>query len=227
MQKLTLLVIEDQTAIAKNIADFFSSKGHTLDFAYTGKQGLTLALNNFYDIILLDLTLPEMDGWEVCKVIREKAERHIPIIMLTARDTLDDKIQGFQLGADDYLTKPYALQELEMRCHALSRRNILHTHHVISLGELTIDRAKKQVERSGNLIHLQHIPYIILLALAEAHPRVVAKNELVSKIWGDEPTESDALRSHIYQLRQALDKPFDSPLLVTVHGLGFSLDIQQ
>lgn len=227
MQKLTILVIEDQTAIAKNIADFFLNKGHTLDFAYTGKQGLSLALNNFYDIILLDLTLPEMDGWEVCKIIREKAERHIPIIMLTARDTLDDKIQGFQLGADDYLTKPYALQELEMRCHALSRRNLLHTQHVIKLGELTIDRAKKQVERSGTLIHLQHIPYIILLTLAESHPRVVAKNELISKIWGDEPTESDALRSHIYQLRQALDKPFDRPLLVTVHGLGFSLDSEQ
>lgn len=221
---ISILVVEDNSAIAKNIAAHFEPLGYLLDFASSGKQGLTLALENYYDLLILDLNLPEMNGLDVCQAIRKKSERHIPILMLTARDTLEDKIVGFEHGADDYLTKPFALQELTLRCQALSRRNLLHTEHVLTVGDLAIDRAKKTVTRQGTLLTLKHIPYSILLYLAEAYPRVVSKSELCQKIWGDEPTESDALRSHIYQLRQTVDKPFQTAVLKTIHGIGFSLD---
>lgn len=226
MTAMTILLVEDNRDIASNIADYMADLGHTMDFATQGQQGLDLSLSNYYDLIILDLMLPDMDGLTVCKEIRKQADRHIPILMLTARDTLEDKVLGFEQGADDYLTKPFALQELNMRCMALSRRTLLHTEHTIELGELTIDRAQKTVSRANTSVDLKQMPFNILCILAEAHPRVVSKSELCQRLWGDEPTESDALRSHIYQLRQHLDKPFKKPLLKTTHGVGFSLDIK-
>lgn len=220
---LNILIAEDQVDLAKNISDFLTPKGHVLDFAYDGKQALTFGLSNHYDLIILDIMMPKLDGLEVCKQIREKADRHIPILMLTARDTLEDKIEGFNFGADDYLTKPFALPELEMRCLALSRRHLLQTTHIIEIGELRVDRKEKSVMRGQHNIKLNSKLFQILLVLAEAYPNPVTRSELCQKLWHDDPTESDALRSHIYQLRQLLDKPFDQPMLKTMHGVGFAL----
>ena len=221
---LKILVIEDNRDIAQNIAEHFEHLGHQMDFATNGKIGLELALANYFDLILLDLTLPGMDGWEVCTQLRQKSERHIPVLMLTARDSLDDKVKGFELGADDYLTKPFALAELEVRCQALSRRHQLQTNHLITLGSVCIDRQQQKATRHNQSISLQPIPFKILQVLAESYPRVVSKSELCQKLWGDDPTDSDSLRSHIYQLRQQLDKPFETPMLKTVHGVGFVLE---
>lgn len=226
-QSLHILIIEDQKAIAENIAAFLEPKGHVCDFAYRGDHGLELALANTYDVIVLDLMLPGMDGLEVCRLLRRKSPRHVPVLMLTARDTTADKIRGFELGADDYLTKPFVLEELEMRCMALSRRHLLNADHRIKLGPLEIDRQRKTILRDGRTIDLKQVGYQIIETLAEAYPQVVTRSELTRKIWGDEPTESDALRSHIYQLRAALDKPFAKPILKTVHGVGFTLDIEK
>jgi len=222
---LNVLLVEDQLSIAQNIADYMEAKGHVFDFATNGKQGLELALDNYYDLIILDLNLPVMDGLEICKIVREKSERHIPVIMLTARDSIEDKISGFGVGADDYLTKPFLLQELEVRCLALSRRHLLQTSNVLTLGPIKIDRKTKQVSRDGQHLEIHTMGFRILTILAEAYPQVVSRSQLLQKIWGDEPTESDAMRSHIYQLRNALDKPFKKPLLKTLHGVGFVLDI--
>lgn len=227
MTAMTILLVEDNQDIASNIADYMSAQGHVMDFATQGEQGLSLALSEYYDMIILDLMLPDKDGLRVCREIREHSDRHIPILMLTARDTLEDKVKGFEQGADDYLTKPFALQELLMRCQALARRNQLNMEHVIELGELSIDRAQKTVKRNDDLIDLKQMPFNILSILAEAHPRIVPKSELCQRLWGDEPTESDALRSHIYQLRQHLDKPYSHAILKTTHGVGFSLDIKK
>ena len=223
---LNVLLIEDQLSIAQNIADYMEAKGHVFDFATNGKQGLALALEHHYDLVILDLNLPAMDGLEICRQLREKSPRHIPILMLTARDSIDDKITGFGVGADDYLTKPFALPELEVRSLALSRRHLLQTSSMLTLGNLTIDRQSKQVTRDGQTLDLHAMGARILTILAEAYPQVVSRSELSQKLWGDEPTESDAMRSHIYQLRNVLDKPFDVPLLKTVHGVGFVLDIK-
>lgn len=225
-QKLQILLVEDQASIASNIADYMEEKGHVLDFATQGEQGLSLALSNFYDLIILDINLPLMDGLTVCQQLREKADRHIPILMLTARDSIDDKIAGFNVGSDDYLTKPFSLQELEVRCLALSRRHLLQTKDVLTLGPLELDRKRKVITREGKTLDLHTMGYKLLIVLAEAYPQVVSRSELSAKLWGDEPTESDALRSHIYQLRAVLDKPFSKPLLKTVHGVGFKLDIE-
>lgn len=226
-QPLHLLLVEDQPQVAKNIAEYMEQKGHVLDFATKGRQGLTLALENYYDLIILDLNLPTMDGLDVCREIRDKAKRHIPILMLTARDSIDDKVAGFTVGTDDYLTKPFSLQELEVRCIALSRRHRLQTKDTLELGPLVLDRKRQTANRDGKALALSAMGYKILTVLAEAHPQLVSRSELSQKLWGDEPTESDALRSHIYQLRNALDKPFDTPLLKTTFGVGFSLDIDE
>ena len=222
---LNVLLVEDQVNIAQSVAEYMEAKGHVFDFATNGKQGLELALAHHYDLIILDLNLPAMDGLEICKQLREKSARHIPILMLTARDSIEDKLTGFGVGADDYLTKPFVLQELEVRCLALSRRHLLQTSTVLTLGPLSIDRKSKQVTRDGQVLDLHAMGIRIVTILAEAYPQVVSRSELSQKLWGDEPTESDAMRSHIYQLRNVLDKPFDAPLLKTVHGVGFVLDI--
>ena len=155
---LNILLVEDKLSIAQNIADYMENKGHIFDFAVNGKQGLELALENHYDLIILDLNLPEMDGLEICKQLREKSDRHIPVLMLTARDSIEDKITGFGVGADDYLTKPFVLQELEVRCLALSRRHLLQTSNILTLGSLSIDRKTKQIMRDGKLIDLTALP---------------------------------------------------------------------
>jgi DNA-binding response OmpR family regulator len=225
-QSLYILVVEDQQSIAQNIANYMEDKGHVLDFAVRGDQGLTLALSNHYDLVILDLNLPVMDGFEVCKQVREQASHHVPIIMLTARDSIDDKVSGFTVGADDYLTKPFSLEELEVRCFALSRRHLLQTHDTLTFDQLIIDRKRKHVTRAGKRLALQSMGYRILTALAEAYPQVLSRSTLSQKLWGDEPTESDALRSHIYQLRNIVDKPFNYPMIKTMHGIGFVLDVK-
>ncbi|MDG1123135.1 MAG: response regulator transcription factor [Glaciecola sp.] len=224
---LQVLLVEDEANIAKNIAEYMEHKGHVFDFAIRGDQGLNLALENYYDLVILDLNLPAMDGFAVCRVLRKKADRHIPILMLTARDSIDDKVSGFQAGADDYLTKPFSLQELEVRCLALSRRYGLQTSEELKLGPLVIDRKRKSASRSGVTLAVSSMGFKILAILAEAYPQVVSRSELMQKLWGDEPTESDALRSHVYQLRMVIDKPFAKPLIKTVFGAGFTLAIDE
>jgi DNA-binding response OmpR family regulator len=222
---LQILLIEDQLSIAQNIASYLEQKGHQLDFASTGNHGLALALAHYYDLIILDLNLPGLDGLQVCQQLRQQADRHIPILMLTARDSIEDKVTGFQSGADDYLTKPFSLQELDVRCLALSRRHLLQRKDRIELGPLLLDKKRQHISRDGVKLELSSMGYKILLVLAEAYPQVVSRSVLSQHLWRDEPTESDALRSHIYQLRSVLDKPFAYPLLKTVFGVGFTLEI--
>ena len=224
-RKLKILVIEDNHDISLNIADYFQQQGAVLDFADNGELGLTLAITENYDCIILDLMLPKLDGLAVCQQVRQKVQRPIPIIMMTARDTLDDKRSGFGVGADDYLTKPFDLEELWLRCNALTNRYQQPKEHMLAIGPLRLNQQTLQAERDGKLVQLQPIPWQILTALMQAHPRVVSRSELCDKIWGDEYTESDALRSHLYQLRKTIDKPFEHPIIKTIHGIGFSLDI--
>jgi DNA-binding response OmpR family regulator len=168
--------------------------------------------------------LPGLDGLQVCEAIRAQCDRHIPILMLTARDTLPDKLRGFDAGADDYLVKPFAGDELLARCLALSRRHRVGLPHEIRIGSLCIDRKRGLATRHDQPLSLHQTPFRILLALAEAWPRTLTRSELIQALWGDDPPPSDPLRSHLYALRLALDKPFPTPMLKTVHGVGFRLD---
>lgn len=220
---LDILLVEDNADLAGNIIDYLERLGHRLHYAADGEAGLREAMAQPVDIVLLDLALPRRDGLSVCAELRRRADRRVPILMLTARDTLDDKLAGFASGADDYLVKPFALAELAARVTALCQRRHLGQPHVIDLGELVIDRRARQAVRAGQVLPLSPLLWDLLLLLAEAAPNPVTRSELTRQLWGDQPPSSDALRAHAHLLRQLLDKPFATPMLETVHGIGFRL----
>lgn len=218
-----ILLVEDNADLAGNVIDYLEALGHRLHYAADGEAGVREALMRPVDVVLLDLALPRRDGISVCAEIRRRADRRIPILMLTARDTLDDKLAGFASGADDYLVKPFSLAELAARITALAQRQHLGQSHSIVVGPLAIDRQLRTATRAGQLLRLSPLLWDILLLLAEASPQPVARTEIARKLWGDEPPSSDALRSHIHLLRQIVDKPFGAPMIDTVHSIGFRL----
>ena len=219
---LRILVVEDHTDIAENIADYLEGRGHILDFAMDGIGGLHLALTQDYDVIVLDIMLPKMDGLTFCRKLRKEGGKQTPVLMLTARDTLDDKLEGFDAGADDYLVKPFALEELSARLGALVRRSE-STPQQICVADLEFDIGKMKVCRAGKEIKLNRVCLKILQILMQSYPNAVKRAELEQALWGDLPPGSDALRSHIYALRHAIDKPFETALIQTIHGLGYRL----
>ena len=178
-------------------------------------------------MVILDLNLPDMDGLEICEHIKTRSARAIPILMLTARDSLNEKSEGFAAGTDDYLVKPYAVEEVAMRCLALARREQLHRNHQIGIGDLVIDTQSHEVCREGQAVALSQTDFTILVELARAYPKAVSRNFLQSRLWGEDHPDSDVLRSHIYTLRQALDKPFEWPMIKTLHGVGFRLETKK
>lgn len=216
-----VLIIEDNADIAANIGDYLEDQGHSVDFAGDGVTGLHLAVVNEFDAVVLDLMLPGMDGMEVCRKLREEARKNTPILMLTARDRLEDKLAGFQTGADDYLVKPFALQELLARLEVLDRRGQSVRPRVLEIADLSYDLDTLNVTRAGKSIELNPTGLKILQRLMEAAPWVVAREELERRVWGDELPDSDALRVHIHSLRGAIDKPFDTKLIQTRHGIGY------
>lgn len=220
---IRVLVVEDNRDICGNIATYLERQRYIMDFAYDGISAMHLALSNTYDVIVLDLMLPRMDGLDFCQKLRVDAEVETPVLMLTARDTLDDKLKGFKAGADDYLVKPFALQELHARLQALCKRNHRNTGKILTVGDLTMNRATLQVHRAGQRIDLTPAGMRLLQRLMEKAPSVVARADLESLLWADERPDGDALRSHLYKLRQAIDRPFDSALIHTVHRLGYRI----
>lgn len=225
---LHILVVEDNALLARNLAEGLEAHGYSADFAADGELALQLALDphQHYNLAIVDVGLPGIDGLALCRHLRQRQARRLPVLMLTARDTLSDKLAGFDSGADDYLVKPFALEELLARCRVLAQRHTLGQEHTLEVGSLCIERRTRTVTRAGQVVELTPAGYQLLLALAEAHPRVLTRSELTHVLWGGEPPDSDALRTHLYQLRQRLDKPFAQPLLLTVHGVGFRLDAQ-
>ncbi len=218
-----LLVIEDNPDLAANLSDFFSAHGHTVDLAYDGLSGLGFALEKHYDALVLDLMLPGMDGLEVCARLREAGEQ-LPVLMLTARDTLENKLEGFDHGADDYLIKPFAMPELEARLQALLRRASGEAgRRRWRVADLIYDPDTRSVTRAGRRIELAPIPLRILALLIRRSPRVVTREELEREIWGDTPPDSDSLRAHLHAVRAAIDRDFDPPLLHTLRGIGYQL----
>lgn len=218
-----LLIIEDNPDLLENLVEFFESKAHVVDIAYNGLTGLQYALDNAYDVIVLDLMLPRMDGIEVCTRLRKEGKT-TPVLMLTARDTLDNKLEGFSSGADDYLVKPFALPELEARLIALTRRLTGESiQQVLTINDLSFNQDTMQVQRDGNKIELSPIPLKILALLMRRSPGVVSKEEVAREIWGDDPPDSDTLRAHLHSLRTAVDKDYPVQLIQTVRGLGYRL----
>lgn len=220
---IRVLIVEDNRDICGNIATYLEKHSYALDFAYDGINALHLALSNTYDVIVLDLMLPRMDGLSFCRTLRTDRDAETPVLMLTARDTLDDKLKGFQAGADDYLVKPFALQELHARLQALYKRSRRTADKLLTVGDLTLNKSTLQVHRAGRRIDLAPAGIRLLQRLMEKAPSVVARDDLETLLWADERPDGDALRSHLYKLRQAVDRPFDSPLIHTVHRFGYRI----
>ena len=223
MPAMRILVIEDNSDIAANVGDFLADRGHVVDFAGDGVTGLHLAVVNTFDVIVLDLSLPGMDGLEVCRKLRQDARKQTPVLMLTARDALEQKLSGFDSGADDYMVKPFALQELAARLEVLGRRGKGAKTRLLQLADLTYNPDTLVVIRDGKSIQLNPIALKLLQALMDAAPSVVTRQELETRVWGEELPDSDSLRVHIHGLRAAIDKPFAKPLIQTRHGIGYRM----
>ncbi|MBU1308488.1 MAG: response regulator transcription factor [Gammaproteobacteria bacterium] len=218
-----LLVVEDNRDICDNIAGYLEKHSYVLDFAYDGISAMYLALTQPFDVIVLDLMLPGMDGLSFCHKLRNEAKLETPVLMLTARDTLDDKLKGFAAGADDYLVKPFALQELHARLQALYKRSHGKTDNLLTVADLTLNKSTLQVHRAGQRLEVNPACLKLLQRLMEQAPAVVMRDELETLLWADERPDGDALRSHMYKLRQAIDRPFACPLIHTVHRIGYRL----
>jgi DNA-binding response OmpR family regulator len=223
-----VLIIEDNPDIVANLFGYLEPLGYTLDVARSGTAGVTCALSAPHDAIVLDLSLPGLDGLDVCRKLRKEHRIETPILMLTARDTEQDKLVGFDTGADDYLVKPYSLLELDARLKALvrrSRREIVN--YVLAFDDLRLDTGTGQASRAGQALSLTPTAYKILVTLLRNAPKLVTREALEREVWGDSPPDSDALRTHIHALRHAIDKPFAKPLLVTIPGSGYRLERPQ
>ncbi len=220
---MRILVIEDNSDIAANIGDYLEEKGHVADFAGDGVTGLHLAVVHDFDAIVLDLTLPGMDGLEVCRKLRQDARKQTPVLMLTARDSLNQKLTGFDSGADDYMVKPFELQELEARLSVLSRRGKGVKSRILQLADLTYNLDTLVVIRAGKQIQLNPIGLKLLQHLMESAPSVVTRQDLETRVWGEELPDSDSLRVHIHGLRAVIDKPFEKLLIQTRHGIGYRM----
>ena len=219
-----ILLIEDNHDIAAMVGDHLEASGYDLDYAADGITGMHLAVTQPFDAIILDLMLPGMDGMEICRKLRNEAAKSTPVLMMTARDTLEDKGAGLDAGADDYLVKPFEIEELDARLRALLRRAGGElASEVMRLADLEINPGTLEVHRSGKRLNLTPIGLKLLIELMKASPRVISKRALERKVWGDIPPDSDALRSHLYNLRKVMDKPFENQLLHNVPGMGYRL----
>jgi DNA-binding response OmpR family regulator len=219
-----ILIIEDDHTIATNLYDYLTARGHTVDAAADGVTGVHLAMGQAFDAIVLDLGLPGIDGIKVCRKLRLDAHLETPVLMLTARDTLQDKLQGFDSGADDYLVKPFALKELEARLHALHKRSRGRvTQKRLVAGDLTLDPQTLEIRFAGKDVKLPP-KCIRLLEMMMAQPgRLFSRRELESAVWGDTQETSDTLRTHMHVLRRALVDTGGRDPIETVHGLGYRL----
>ncbi|GGO81240.1 hypothetical protein GCM10011348_19810 [Marinobacterium nitratireducens] len=219
---MKVLVADDDANILAGIADFLEWRGIETDCATNGNQVLELCRQNRYDVLILDVMMPRLDGLSACERLRSEG-CSTPILFLTALDTLDDKIRGFRAGADDYLVKPFAMAELVCRVEALSHRISRQKLRQLSFGPLELDVEQGTATRDGAPLALTPLTFRILKLLVARAPAMVTREELEHELWGSEPPGSDALRSHLYQLRMQLDKPFSQPMLETRRGVGFRL----
>lgn len=223
--RIRALIIEDNQDITANLYAFLEPLGYELDCAHTGTAGLESARRGCFDVIMLDIMLPGLDGLSVCRALRREYAVATPILMLTARDTVADRVAGLDDGADDYLVKPFSMKELDARLRTLVRRAAgMQTQAFLQWGDLTLDPAAHTACRAGLPLKLGPTAFTILATLLRAAPRIVSRAELEHAVWGDTPPESGALRTHIHELRQKLDKPFSRPLLKTVPHVGYGLD---
>lgn len=222
---MRILIVEDNHSLVASIFDYFEARDHILDAAPDGHTALYLLSQNDYDVVVVDWGLPRLDGIELVSRMRADIGSEPPVLMLTARGELDDKLQGFRTGANDYLVKPFAMAELEVRLVALvmrSRQQPSATRE-LTVGDLRYDLATQQIHRAGQPVRLYRACRKLLEVLMRASPAVVSKQQLEYALWGDDLPDSNMLRSHMYELRRAVDGPHERKLIHTIAREGYRL----
>ena len=220
---LRLLIVEDDMALASSIGEWFELDGHSCDYAADGQAALALVSGADFDVILLDVKLPRVDGLEVARRLREMGNA-TPILMLTARDAIEDRVTGLDSGADDYVVKPFALVEVAARVRVLSRRRTGEVQRLI-VGSLEVLFNEHRVRREDREIELSPIGWRLLETLARSSPDPVDRETLAFAAWGDEQPEANNLKVQMFKLRQAIDKPFSTSIIKTVKGHGYCLRV--
>ncbi|WP_349342184.1 response regulator transcription factor [Marinobacter sp. MMG032] len=218
---LDILLVEDDYDLATTVVQYLELEDIRCDHASNGVQGLQLLQDHDYDALLLDLNLPRLDGLSLCRKLRDTGH-DIPVLMLTARDQLKDKLDGFRSGTDDFLTKPFELDELVVRVRALTRRRSGQAR-ILRYGELKMDLNKREACRAGRTLKLSPIGWKLLEMLLREAPAAVSRQRLEATVWGDSLPDSSALKVHIHHVRKAVDAGFLYPMIQTVPRFGFAL----
>jgi DNA-binding response OmpR family regulator len=219
-----VLVVEDERRLAQLVRRVLEEEGHTADLAYDGEEGLQMALEGTHDVIVLDVMLPEIDGMEVCKSLR-RSRVDTPVLLLTALDGVDDRVRGLDAGADDYLPKPFALQELLARIRALGRRRVqARDPQEIEVEDLRLDLRRRRAQRDGRAIELSPKEFSLLEFMMRNQGRVVTRTQILDHLWGyDFATDSNLVDVYVAYLRRKVDKGAERPLIRTVRGVGYAL----
>ncbi|MGY2178930.1 response regulator transcription factor [Pseudomonas azotoformans] len=223
---MEILLVEDDHALAGSLGDYLGEFGYEVDFARDGRSCLERVRQHEYDLIVMDVAMPRMSGFDTCRQLRRE-QNETPVLFLTARDALPDKEEGYEAGGDDYLIKPFEPQELIWRIRALMRRVAPRKpRSPRQLGDLVIDPASQSLRHNGTVKVLPALQFSLLNLLADVAPEPVSRGKLEAALWPDgDPPDSDALRTYIYRLRQTLGKPYGNDLIRTVHGKGYRLAI--
>jgi two-component system OmpR family response regulator len=220
---MRILVVEDEHRLANSIKSGLEQELYAADVAYTGTDGYDLASEDAYDLIILDLMLPGIDGLEICRKLRQE-QNHTPILILTAKDEINDKVNGLDLGADDYLTKPFSFEELLARIRALLRRPQKTLNSIIKVADLKIDTKLFTVARGSKQIELSNKEFSLLEYLMRHPNQILTKTQITSHVWDyDADILPNTVEVYIRNLRNKIDKPFKKPLIKTVRGFGYKI----
>ena len=217
-----MLLVEDDEVISERLKRALEKEGYTADLAHDGQAGLDLARVGEYSVIILDVMMPKRDGWSVCQSLRE-SRNTTPILMLTAKDAVEDRVKGLDLGADDYLVKPFSLKEFLARIRALSRRTKIEKSTIIHLGDLEIDAKAMTVTKEGSPLKLTKREFTLLEALARNRRRILSREFIIEQIWNDEDSVSNTVNFHVTSLRKKIDVGREKSLIETVHGFGYRI----
>lgn len=220
---MKVLIVEDDLAIMETIADYLDLHGYIVECAYNGVAAISQIKTQSFDVIIMDIMMPKLNGIATVERLRNEYLLSTPILFLTARDSLEDKKKAFTAGGDDYLVKPFALEELILRIDSLGKRGQSGNKRMLIVGDLQYDLQSNTLYRNSIPIKLSKIQHQMIRLLMQKFPSVVTKQQMSEGIWGDEEPSSDALRSHIYALRKALNKGINTNILETLHGQGFKL----
>lgn len=223
---MRILVVEDDTVIATQLAKALERERYQVDVVRDGVTGEQRGRSGEYGLIVLDVMLPQRDGWTVCENLRHARVR-TPILMLTARDDVDDRVRGLDAGADDYLPKPFDLRELMARIRALQRRDKVNRSGTMVISDLEIDTVGKVVRRAGQELHLTRREYTLLEALARNEGRTLTREAILERVWENEESQPNTVNFHVVSLRRKVDNDHATKLIHTVHGIGYVLRVAE